>query len=203
MIDAGTLAAGVLPVAPGMIANVVTHLEVLARPPALPEPAGLDLRLVALSAPDPARYRALLRRVGTPWLWHAGLERCDESLCALMSDPLTPVHALVHRGQDAGILELDFTASGSCEIVYLGVEPGLTGSGAGRWLMNHAFELAFARPVGRVWLHTCTLDHPAALRFYQRAGLRAFRREVEIEPDPRLTGTLPRDAAPDIPLIEP
>jgi GNAT superfamily N-acetyltransferase len=57
-----------------------------------------------------------------------------------------------------------------------GVTAKLIGGGAGRWLMNRALELAWARQVKRVWLHTRTLDHPAALSFYRRASFRPFRR---------------------------
>src|SRR5262250_656640 len=46
----------------------------------------------------------------------------------------------------------------------------LVGSGAGRFLMHRALELSWSRPIKRLWLHTCTFDHPAALPFYQRAG---------------------------------
>ena len=53
----------------------------------------------------------------------------------------------------------------------------------------------------RLWLHTCTLDHPAALRFYRRAGLRPYLRAIEVADDPRLTGRMPRDAAPDLPIL--
>ena len=54
----------------------------------------------------------------------------------------------------------------------------------------------------RVWLHTCTFDHPAALAFYQRSGFRPFRRQVEVVNDPRLDGTVPRDVARHVPVIE-
>jgi ribosomal protein S18 acetylase RimI-like enzyme len=68
--------------------------------------------------------------------------------------------------------------------------------------MNRALELMWSRPVTRVWLHTRTLDHPAALAFYQRSGFRPFRRQVEISDDPRLDGRAPRSAAKHVPLIE-
>ena len=67
--------------------------------------------------------------------------------------------------------------------------------------MAHALHCAWARPVGRVWLHTCTLDHPAAVRFYVRCGFVPFRTEVEIADDPRTTWLLPAGAAPDIPRL--
>jgi GNAT superfamily N-acetyltransferase len=105
-------------------------------------------------------------------------------------------------GRDEGLLELDFRTADQCEIVFFGVTAKLIGSGAGRRLMNRALELIWSRPVGRVWVHTCTFDHPAALAFYQRSGFRPFRRQVEVAEDPRLDGTAPRSAAPHIPIIE-
>ncbi|CAK0756114.1 hypothetical protein CCP1ISM_6680002 [Azospirillaceae bacterium] len=49
-------------------------------------------------------------------------------------------------------------------------------------------------------VNTCTFDHPAALRLYHRAGFRLVRAIERVVRDPRLSGTLPRSAAPHIPL---
>ena len=68
--------------------------------------------------------------------------------------------------------------------------------------MDKAIQLAWAEPIDRFWVHTCTLDHPRALAFYMRSGFTAYRRELEVADDPRLTGVLPREAAPQIPIIE-
>jgi GNAT superfamily N-acetyltransferase len=115
------------------------------------------------------------------------------------------VHALVFEGRDEGLLELDFRETGACEIGMFGVTAKLIGTGAARWLMNRALELAWARNgprhVERVWLHTCTFDHPTALPFYRRAGFRPFRRQIVVGDDPRLDGTAPRDVATHIPII--
>ena len=85
---------------------------------------------------------------------------------------------------------------------FFGLTERLVGSGAGRWLMNRAQEIAWSRPLARLWLHTCTFDHPSALAFYQRSGFRPFRRQVEVVNDPRLDGTVPRDVARHVPVIE-
>jgi len=61
----------------------------------------------------------------------------------------------------------------------------------------------WARPIGRFWVHTCTLDHPNALAFYIRSGFEPIERQVEIAEDPRIAGILPREVAPQIPLILP
>jgi hypothetical protein len=68
--------------------------------------------------------------------------------------------------------------------------------------MNHAQSIAWAAPIERFWLHTCTLDHPGAIAFYRRSGFAPYKLGVEIADDPRLTGALPRDAFPDVPVRE-
>jgi hypothetical protein len=52
-------------------------------------------------------------------------------------------------------------------------------------------------------VHTCTLDSPDALPFYIRSGFVPFARQVEVYADPRVAGVLPREAAPQVPLLEP
>jgi GNAT superfamily N-acetyltransferase len=126
----------------------------------------------------------------------------DAELAAMIRSPLVEISALVHDGRDEGVLELDFCNAGQCELRLFGVTADLIGGGAGRWLMNRALELAWSRQVSRVWVHTCTLDHPSALAFYQRSGFRPFRRQIEIANDPRLDGTAPRSAAKHVPIIE-
>jgi hypothetical protein len=77
----------------------------------------------------------------------------------------------------------------------------MVGTGAGRWLMTQAIELASRHAPRRLWVHTCTLDDPAALPFYVRSGFRAYKRAVEVADDPRLLGLLPESAASWLPLI--
>ena len=185
----------------GKIAAVVTHLEMTARPALRPDPAGAwSLRRV--DAPGLDWFRDLYRRVGEEWLWFSRIRMPDAELAERLHAPQLEVYALVDDGRDEGLLELDFRGSGQCEIGMFGVTAKLVGTGAGHWLMNRALDIAWSRPVERVWLHTCTFDHPAALAFYQRSGFRAFRRQVEVADDPRLDGTAPREVARHVPVIE-
>jgi GNAT superfamily N-acetyltransferase len=185
----------------GKIAAVVTHLEMTECPPLRSEPPGAwTLRRV--EAPRFDWFRDLYRRIGEEWLWFSRLQMVDAELAAILHAPLTEVYALVDEGRDEGVLHLDFSKSGQCEIALFGVTAKLVGGGAGRWLMNRALQRAWSQPVTRVWVHTCTLDHPSALAFYQRSGFRAFRRQIEIADDPRLDGTAPRHVAKHIPIIE-
>ena len=102
---------------------------------------------------------------------------------------------------DAGFIELDFRTGAICTIRFLGLVPELAGQGHGRWLFAETMRRAWAPGVRQVRVHTCSLDHPAALPSYLRAGFVAKRRAFESFPDPRLAGVLPRDAAPQIPLV--
>jgi GNAT superfamily N-acetyltransferase len=196
-----TLPDGYSDIPAGKIAAVVTHLEMTARPALRRDPAGAwTLRRVEMPPLD--WFRDLYRRVGEEWLWISKIRMPDAELAAIIQSPLMEIYALAHEGRDEGLLELDFREPGQCEFVSFGLTERLVGIGAGRWLMNRALELAWSRPVDRVWLHTCTFDHPAALAFYQRSGFRPFRRQVEVVTDPRLDGTVPRDVARHVPVIE-
>jgi GNAT superfamily N-acetyltransferase len=183
---------------PGKIAEAVTYLEMLAPPPRRDAPAG-GLALERFT--DLARYLALFRRVGEPWLWGSRLRMPAAEVGAILSSPEVETFALRSGGEDIGILELDFRQPGECELAYFGLVPEAIGTGAGRFLMNEAIGRAWSRPIRRFWLHTCTFDHPGALAFYRRSGFRAYKRAIEITDDPRLTGLLPRDAAPEVPVI--
>ncbi|MCA1380199.1 MULTISPECIES: GNAT family N-acetyltransferase [unclassified Bradyrhizobium] len=185
----------------GKIAAIVTHLEMTAPPARRDDPPGAwTLRKV--DAPALPWYRDLFRRVGEGWLWFSRARMTDAELAAIIHAPGIEVYALVLDGRDEGLLELDFREPGQCELTYFGVTSSLIGTGAARFLMNRALERAWSHDVRRVWVHTCTLDHPAAVAFYQRSGFRPFRRQIEIADDPRLDGTAPRDAAKHVPIIE-
>jgi len=185
----------------GYTASVVTHLEMKSQANQRVE-AELDLELVRVPDPDPEWYLDLFRDIGAPWLWFGRLDIQAAELKELLSDPKVHVHALRDRGTDVGLLELDFRQDGECELAYFGLTAGMVGRGAGRWLMNRAIALAWAENITRFHVHTCTLDHPAALEFYRRSGFTPYKREIEIAPDPRVIGLLPRDCAPHVPLIE-
>lgn len=196
-----TLPIGYHNLPPGHLANVVTCLEMTQRPSLRPVP-GLDgLRLERMGAGDTDRFRKLFEAIGRDIMWFSRLIMPEEKLAAIIGDPKVESTALVKDGRDIGLLELDFREDGQCELSFFGLVPDAIGGGAGRWLMNEALTRAWARPISRLWVHTCTFDHPAALGFYQRSGFRPYQVMVEVHRDPRLTGHLPRNSNPHAPLI--
>lgn len=186
----------------GKIAAVVTALEMRTRPVPRPAPADPAWTLRHIARAETGWFRAVYRHVGKNWLWFSRLQMADASLAALIRHPAMSHYTLHIDGRDEGLIELDNRTEGSCELSFFGVSATLIGSSAGRWLMNHAIDLAWSRPIERFWVHTCTLDHPSALGFYIRSGFRPYRRQIEIADDPRLAGTLPRNDAPQVPIIE-
>jgi GNAT superfamily N-acetyltransferase len=195
------------PLPEGHVGAVVTYLEMTERPflPELVSGRGTarsavegPLRLERWPDPEPARYRLLFERVGAPWLWCSRLAMDDGTLRAEIGE----VHAVVDRGGiEVGLVELDFRTPGECLIRFLGLVPELAGRGHGQWLFAQVMALAWRPGVARLHVHTCSLDHPAALPAYLKAGFRAYKRALESFPDPRLSGLLPAGAAPQVPLI--
>jgi GNAT superfamily N-acetyltransferase len=196
-----TLPDGYSDIPGGKIAAVVTHLEMTGRPLLPPDPPG-DWTLRRVESPALDWFRELYRRIGEEWLWFSRSLMSDTELAARIRPPSSEIYALLHDGRDEGLLHLDFSTTGQCELSLFGVTAKLIGGGAGRFLMNRALERAWSQTVARVWVHTCTFDHPRALAFYQRSGFRPFRRQIEISDDPRLDGTLPRHVAKHVPMIE-
>ena len=187
-------------VADGDLAAVVTFLEMRESPLAEIPPSPLSLRRI--EDPRPDEYRELFRKVGARWLWFSRLVTDDAALAAIIQHPQVELFTVVDEtGSAAGMLELDYREPGECELSFVGLIPELSGQGHGRWLLAEAINRAWREGVTRVHVHTCTLDHPAALGAYRRAGFVPYRRAVERFPDPRLLGFLPRDCAPQIPLI--
>jgi GNAT superfamily N-acetyltransferase len=185
----------------GDVAAVVTFLEMREKTAQQEVPAS-PLSLKRIENPQPDAYRTLFRQIGSPWLWFSRLVMNDAALAAIIQHPDVHLYAVVDEaGREVGMLELDFRESGEGELSFVGLIPELSGQGHGRWLLAEAVGLAWRETVVRVHVHTCTLDHPAALSAYRRAGFVPYRRAIEHFPDPRLIGLLPRDCAPQFPLI--
>jgi GNAT superfamily N-acetyltransferase len=182
------------------LAAIVTYLEMRERPTG--EIPASRLRLVRIERPAPENYRDLFRLVGAPWLWFSRLIMSDEKLAAIIQHAEVELFEVQDEsGRAAGMLELDFREPAECELAFIGLVPELAGKGHGKWLLAEAVRRAWREGVKRVHVHTCSLDHPAALSAYRRAGFRPYKRAVERFPDPRLLGFLPNDCAPQVPLL--
>lgn len=181
-----------LPAPDGMLDVEITHLEMLARPERarLATPMGPALALIRAERPTLSYYRYLYDGVGRPWLWYERRVMNDERLAAILDDPKVQLTVLYLGGVPAGFYELDNRIAGSVELAYFGLMPEFIGRRLGPFLLDRAIAAAWALQPMRVWVHTCSLDHPKALPIYQRAGFVPFRRERIRIIDPRLSGAL-------------
>jgi GNAT superfamily N-acetyltransferase len=195
------LPMGYSPLPAGKLANVVTCLEMRERPQVVvPSPGALVFE--RWRAPELDDYRKLFRDVGENWLWVSRLVMDDEKLGAIIHHPDVEIYVIRIEGRRIGLLELDFRISRECELVFCGLVADAIGQGAGKLLITQAVARAWDRPIERFWLHTCHFDHPSAMLFYRKAGFQPYAFLVEVIDDPRLSGHLPKTAAPHVPLLD-
>ncbi len=185
----------------GKLANVATFLEMRDKPQRELVPFPPNLQLVKVDPQDTATYRAWFRKVGENLMWFSRIIMPDESLREILSHPDVLSFSLMQDGGFCGLMELDFRCAPVCELAFFGLIPEKLGAGLGRALMDETLRRAFALPISRLVVHTCTFDHPAALPFYIRSGFEPVSVSVEIHDDPRLNGKLARTACPHAPLI--
>lgn len=181
-------AAHPCPVAPAMPTTVeITSLEMLD-PSALVRSARPDgATLSRAEIPCPELNRFLYTAVGGDFHWIDRLGWTYVDWMAYLDRPELETWLLAVRGTIAGYFELEEQDARSVQIKYFGLLPAFVGRGLGGWLLTAAVERAFARGARRVWLHTCTLDHPHAARNYEARGFVRFATEThvaELAPSP-------------------
>ncbi|MFW5970107.1 MAG: GNAT family N-acetyltransferase [Halofilum sp. (in: g-proteobacteria)] len=187
----------------GRYRSVVTYLE-MRSPTKLAEPVPPRPGVTAERwyDPDVDDYLELFHRVGDPWLWHGRLTASRDEIARLIRSDDYEVWRLWADGEVAGLGELDRSRPGEVKIEYFGLVPNRIGDGLGGFLLRTLLHEAARPGVDRIWLHTCTEDHPRAVDVYRHFGFQVYDEEVEWVHDPRLRGLLPRAAGPHVPIPE-
>src|SRR4030095_3885498 len=126
---------------------------------------------------DPDLYRELYEGVGTDYHWRDRRSWSDEKLQAHLDQSTIEIWVLRERSSPRGFFELARHEDDSVEIAYFGLMPTGIGQGLGRALLTTAIDEAWKQKPSRVWLHTCTLDHPAALANYLARGFQVTHSE--------------------------
>ncbi|MDK9708704.1 MAG: GNAT family N-acetyltransferase [Desulforhopalus sp.] len=121
--------------------------------------------------------RFLYILVGGPWAWRDKLSWSDARWKAYVESEATRTFVGYWDGSPAGYFELQ-VQDGDVEIAYFGLAPSFIGKGLGGVLLTRTLEEAWALNPRRVWVHTCTLDHPAALKNYQSRGMVIYKTET-------------------------
>lgn len=157
---------------------VRTYLELTSRaqlvPCGSPDPRA---RVETVLDSPPSFFRYLYQEVGRGHGWFDRSGWSDEQLRQRLAEPGVSLHLLTLTAAPAGYFELERHADGSTEIAYLGLLGEFRGRGLGAFLLCEAVREAWAGGASRVWLHTCTLDSPAALPNYLARGFQPFKEE--------------------------
>jgi GNAT superfamily N-acetyltransferase len=151
-----------------------------------------DLEVRQAKVPCPELNRFFYTAVGGNWYWIDRLGWTYERWLEWVDRPELETWFGLSAGTPAGYFELELQPRGSVEVAYFGLLPQFIGRGIGGRLLTAAVERAWQTGARRVWLHTCTLDHPRALANYQARGFRLFKEETEEKELPeRPTGPWP------------
>jgi ribosomal protein S18 acetylase RimI-like enzyme len=171
---------------------VRTYLEMLTPDELRPAREPVDaLRLERMEGCPGSFFRYLYAEVGRAYHWTDRLGWTDEQVRSHLANPDVSLWLLISKGSPAGYFELRKHQDDSVEVAYFGLLPEFVGRAWGGHLLTMAVRTAWAMGPERVWLHTCTLDHPAALPNYLKRGFRPVREEV-------YTANLPSSLAPGL-----
>ena len=165
------------------------------------DPPSDDLTIVRAHQPTVAFYRFLYHTAGEEFVWGDRRRMSDEKLAGLISNENVHVMVMYKAGTPAGFFDINFSEPDSTEIKYFALLPGFIGQGLGSYMLNQAIRYGGQRQVPLL-LDTCTLDHPSALENYKKRGFVIYEEDDEEYPDPRLDGTMPREAGKHVPLAE-
>jgi GNAT superfamily N-acetyltransferase len=160
----------------------ITYLEMTSPEQLRPKrSARTDVAVARVGTPLPELNRFFYTAVGGDWYWIDRLAWTHAAWLAYLDRPGVETWVLSVAGVPAGYAELAAEPAGDVEVAYFGLLPAFIGVGLGAHLLTFAVERAWALPARRVWLHTCTLDHPHALAHYQARGFRVYKQETKVE----------------------
>lgn len=153
----------------------IYYLEMLSpealRPKYVSDP---EFRVLETAVSQPSFNKYLYRAVGRSWQWNDKLRWTDEQWRDYVADANLRTWVAYKVGTPAGYFELQKQEGDHIEIVYFGLMPDFIGHGLGGALLTEAITQAWNWGASRVWVHTCTLDHPGALANYQARGLTLY-----------------------------
>ena len=172
---------------PQRITTVVTFLEMHSKPAVIPPPYPKGkVALLRAENPPVHFYRYLYDVIGRAYKWVDRKKLDDEQLAQILEGPQLEIYVLYVNGCPAGMAELDFREPESGHLAYFGLMPEFVGRRLGYYFLYHACMNAWLKPIARLLVNTCTLDHPRALPLYQRMGFTPYSREdryIEVPPE--------------------
>lgn len=158
-----------------------TYLEMTHPSNAIPFGGERAIEMRRAEIPSPELNRFFYRTVGADWCWYQRLGWSREDWLRYLDRPELETWVGYCSGTPAGYFELEAQAGGNVEIAYFGLLPAFVGRGLGPELLSAAIDRAWRLQPMRVWVHTCTLDHPRALENYRGRGFEIYKSEEGVE----------------------
>jgi len=122
--------------------------------------------------------RWLYDQVGDDWQWFDKRSWTDDDWRNYAEAGTLRTWVGYMDGTPAGYYELEKQENDSIQIAYFGLLKPFIARGLGGYLLTHAITSAWAWGARRVWVHTCTLDHPNALKNYLARGMKVYKQEL-------------------------
>ncbi|MBB1273325.1 MULTISPECIES: GNAT family N-acetyltransferase [Psychromonas] len=124
--------------------------------------------------------RFLYSFVGEQWQWFDKLNDTEQTWKAYAEREELRTWVAYYQGSIVGYFELEIGEQQAVEIKYFGLAPEFIGQGFGGYLLTYAIQQAWTVcHAKRVWVHTCSLDHPSALANYKARGLALYQQKQE------------------------
>jgi GNAT superfamily N-acetyltransferase len=143
-----------------------------------PPTGATELEIREAELPCVEFSRALYVAVGSDWYWTDRLSWDYERWMQWLDRPELETWVAYLRGSPAGFGELERDGD-AIEIASFGLIPAFIGRGIGTRLLDFVLRRAWEQSPARVWVHTCSLDSPAALRTYRGRGLEIYDERIE------------------------
>ena len=119
------------------------------------------------------------KNIGKNHKWIDRLVWTETQWIDYVSNKNVETYVFKFKADLAGFFELIFhTEKKEIEIAYFGLLEEFQNKKLGSYLLSKAIEKAFKKSVGRVWVHTCSLDHKNALNNYIARGMKIFKTET-------------------------
>tara|TARA_B100001121_G_C18224265_1_gene405116 strand:- start:32 stop:538 length:507 start_codon:yes stop_codon:yes gene_type:complete len=134
--------------------------------------------LVKKIKPDFQLNKFFYKQVGKKHRWIDRLSWSDGKWINYISNKNLETYIISESDELAGFFELLYNPElKETEISYFGLLEEYIGKGIGGYALSVAIKKSFEKNIRRVWLHTCTLDHPNALKNYIARGMTVFKKE--------------------------
>jgi len=139
-----------------------------------------SLKFEEVKIPCPEYNRFFYLAVGGDYYWLTKRYWTYNQWYDHVNRPQLRTWAAYLSGAPCGYFELE-KKDNDVEIVYIGLLQQFLGKGLGAQLLTEAVKQSWKMKVPRVWLHTCSWDHPIALKNYLARGFKIYKQEEKIK----------------------